>query len=66
MFFEYLAAAVDKKSSQDPAAFVREVSEIIQQMHGDGTLLRLSQQYYGEDFTTAASGFDIRALSQFP
>ena len=66
MFFEYLAAAADKKSSQDPVAFVRKVSEIIQQMHSDGTLLRLSQQYYGEDFTTAASEFDIHALSQFP
>ena len=66
VFFEYLATAVDKKSSQDPVAFVREVSEIIQQMHSDGTLLRLSQQYYGEDFTTAASQFDVHALGQFP
>ncbi len=66
VFFEYLAAAVDKKSSQDPVAFVRQVTEIIQQMHGDGTLLSLSQQYYGEDFTTAASQFDVGRLGQFP
>jgi polar amino acid transport system substrate-binding protein len=66
VFFEYLATAIDKESSQDPVAFVRKVSEIIQQMHSDGTLLKLSQQYYGEDFTTAASQFDIHALGQLP
>ena len=66
VFFEYLAAAIDKKSSQDPVAFVRKVSEIIQQMHSDDTLLRLSQQYYGEDFTAAASQFDVHALGQLP
>jgi polar amino acid transport system substrate-binding protein len=66
VFFEYLATAVDKKSNQDPVAFVQKVSEIVQQMHGDGTLLRLSRQYYGEDFTTAASQFDVHALGQFP
>ncbi len=66
VFFEYLAAAIDKKSSQDPVGFVRKVSEIIQQMHSDGTLLRLSQQFYGEDYTTEASQFDIASLDQFP
>ena len=66
VFFEYLATAIDKKSSQDPVAFVRQVTEIIQQMHGDGTLRRLSQQYYGQDFTTAASQFDVYALDQLP
>jgi polar amino acid transport system substrate-binding protein len=66
VFFEYLAAAIDKKSSQDPASSVQKVSEIIQDMHQDGTLLRLSQQYYGQDFTTAASQFDITGLSQIP
>jgi len=66
VFFEYLAAAVDKKSSQAPVPFVQRISEIVQQMHSDGTLLRLSQQYYGEDFTTAASQFDVQGLGQFP
>jgi polar amino acid transport system substrate-binding protein len=66
VFFEYLAAAIDKKSSQDPVGFVARVSEIIQQMHSDGTLLRLSQQHYGEDFTTEASQFDVSAIGQLP
>ena len=66
VFFEYLAVAIDKKSSLDPTSFGQKVSETIQKMHQDGTLLRLSQQYYGEDFTTAASQFDITGLTQIP
>lgn len=66
VFFEYLSTAMDKKSSQDPVSFVRKVSQIIQQMHDDGTLLKLSQQYYGADYTTAASRFDIISLQQIP
>jgi polar amino acid transport system substrate-binding protein len=59
IFFEYLAAAIDKKHSKDPISFVKKVSEVIQQMHSDGTLLKLSQQYYQTDLTTAAAKFDI-------
>jgi polar amino acid transport system substrate-binding protein len=66
VFFEYLATAIDKKSNQDPIAFVRQVTGLIQQMHSDGTLLQLSQRYYAEDFTTTASQFDIDALGQLP
>lgn len=66
IFFEYLAAAIDKKHSKDPISFVKKVSEVIQQMHSDGTLLKLSQQYYETDLTTAAAKFDISSLAQFP
>jgi len=66
VFFEYLAAAIDKKSIQNPISFIKKVNEVIQGMHQDGTLLRLSQQYYKKDFTTAASQFDITSLSQSP
>jgi polar amino acid transport system substrate-binding protein len=66
VFFEYLAVDVDKKHSKDPVSLVYKVNEIIQQMHNDGTLLKLSLQYYGEDLTTAAGQFDIDALGQLP
>ncbi len=66
VFFEYMAAAIDKKSGQDPVAFVRKVSEIIQEMHKDGALLKFSQKHYGQDFTTAAGRFDLRKLNQPP
>jgi polar amino acid transport system substrate-binding protein len=66
VFFEYLAAAVDKASTKDPVPFVKKVTEIVQQMHSDGTLLNLSQKYYGTDLTTAAAKFDVNALKQYP
>lgn len=66
VYYDYVAAAVDKKSTRNPVPFVRKVTEVVQQMHRDGTLEALSQQYYGGDFATAASKFDIEALEQFP
>jgi polar amino acid transport system substrate-binding protein len=64
VFTEYLAAAIDKHSSKDPTALLQKASQIVQDMHEDGTLVRLSQQYYGLDFTTAASQFDVQSLGQ--
>ncbi len=66
IFFEYLAAAIDKKSGKDSTSLVKKVSDVIQQMHSDGTLLKLSQQYYKTDLTSAAAKFDINSLAQFP
>jgi polar amino acid transport system substrate-binding protein len=66
VFIEYLGVAIDKKSNKDSVSLAKKVNEIIQQMHSDGTLLRLSQQYYGQDLTTAAGKFDLQSLNQFP
>jgi polar amino acid transport system substrate-binding protein len=66
IYYDYVAAAVDKKGSKDAASFMLRVTEIIQQMHQDGALLKLSMQYYGGDFTSEASRFDFSALNQFP
>jgi polar amino acid transport system substrate-binding protein len=65
VYFEYLAAAFDKASSRDSAPLAQKVSEIIQALHADGTLLQLSQQYYGEDLTSAGATFDLDALAQW-
>jgi|Deesub1362B_J571_1020462.scaffolds.fasta_scaffold08680_2 polar amino acid transport system substrate-binding protein len=65
VFFEYLAAAVDKAAGKDPIPLILRVSEIINEMHQDGTLQRLSQQFYGLDLTSAAGEFDLDALGQF-
>jgi len=65
VFFEYLAAAFDKSGSKDPISFIEKVNELIQQMHADGTLLKLSQQWYMTDLTSAAAKFDITQLKQW-
>jgi polar amino acid transport system substrate-binding protein len=62
VYFEYLAPAIDRGSSLNPLSFIAKVSEIVSALHKDGTLLQLSQQYYGTDLTSAAATFDA---SQF-
>ncbi len=57
IYFEYLAGAVDRNASKNPVPFVEKVSEIIKAMHADGTLKRLSEQYYGVDLAAAAAAF---------
>jgi polar amino acid transport system substrate-binding protein len=65
VYFEYLAAAVDVSSTPDPASFVQKITDVILELHADGTLLQLSQKYYGLDLTTAAGLFDWEMLGQF-
>jgi polar amino acid transport system substrate-binding protein len=51
-FIEPLGVAIDKKSPEDPKAFLEEVSGIIEEMHSDGTLIRFSKKWYeGVDLT---------------
>jgi polar amino acid transport system substrate-binding protein len=66
VYFEYLAGAVDKASTPDPVPFLKKISEVIQGLNTDGTLLTLSTKYYGIDLTTAAASFDLAALKQWP
>jgi polar amino acid transport system substrate-binding protein len=52
VFYEPLAAAMDRNSELDPASLVEEVSAIVEEMHSDGTLTRLSKKWYdGLDLT---------------
>ncbi|HEX3001597.1 MAG TPA: transporter substrate-binding domain-containing protein [Methanoregula sp.] len=64
VFYDYDGAAVDKKSSRNPGSFVRKVSGIIQEMNEDGTLLRFSEQYYGQDLVSETARFNTSALGQ--
>jgi polar amino acid transport system substrate-binding protein len=51
VFYEPLAAAADKSATLDPTSLIAKVSEIIDQMHQDGTLTQLSMKWYGSDLT---------------
>lgn len=55
LFYEPLAAAIDAGSRLDPDSFVDRVSEIIDEMHSDGTLTQLSEKWFDVDLTTRAS-----------
>jgi polar amino acid transport system substrate-binding protein len=65
VYFEYLAAAFDKASGKSSIPLAQKVSELLKAMHADGTLLKLSQQYYGLDLTSAADTFDLSMLKQW-
>ena len=57
VFSEHLAVAFDKKSSADNTSLRKKVSQIISQMHEDGTLSNLSRQHFdGRDYTKQQSG----------
>ena len=56
LYNEPLAAAIDKEGQLDPTSFVQKVSDIINQMHQDGTLTQLSMKWYGTDLTTTTQG----------
>ncbi len=66
LYHDVSAVAVDRMSSRDPLPFVGKLTEIIQQMHQDQTLLKLSNQFFGGDFTTLAAQYDAGVLTQSP
>ena len=47
LFYEPLAAAIDKSSKLDPTSFASAADQIVQDMHADGTLTDLSKKWYG-------------------
>lgn len=51
LFYEPLAVAIDRSSELDPTSFVKRVSEIVDEMHADGTLTQLSEKWFGYDLT---------------
>jgi polar amino acid transport system substrate-binding protein len=51
VFFEPLSVAIDRSSQLDPQRLVDRISEIIEEMHEDGTLTELSMKWYGVDLT---------------
>jgi polar amino acid transport system substrate-binding protein len=53
VYSEDLAAAVDSGSTLSADSLLAEVNRIINQMHSDGTLSNLSNEWFGEDLTKA-------------
>jgi polar amino acid transport system substrate-binding protein len=53
LYYEPLSVAVDRRSQLDPTSLVDRISEIIEEMHDDGTLVELSEKWYETDLTVA-------------
>jgi polar amino acid transport system substrate-binding protein len=57
IYYEPLSIAFDRNDPVDNASLVQAVSQIVDDMHSDGTLTDLSMKWYGTDLTTtSASG----------
>ena len=63
-FSMYPTGFVDKGSGLSETAFVAKVDEIMAAAHADGTMKQLSMQWFGTDYATAASAFDLSLLKQ--
>jgi polar amino acid transport system substrate-binding protein len=53
LYYEPLSVAIDRSSQLDPMSLVDRISEIISEMHDDGTMVELSEKWYGTDLTIA-------------
>lgn len=51
LYYEPLSVALDRNSQLDPTRLLERISEIIEEMHEDGTLSELSSKWYGVDLT---------------
>jgi polar amino acid transport system substrate-binding protein len=51
VYQEPLSVAIDRNSELDPQSLVDRISEIIEEMHEDGTLSELAEKWYGIDLT---------------
>ncbi len=66
ILFGYACVTVDRFGNRDPSSFLAEITRIIQSMHADGMLKKLSMQHLGIDLTQEAAAFDISKIDQTP
>jgi polar amino acid transport system substrate-binding protein len=66
LLFAYASVTMDRSSGRDPIRLLNEITKIIQEMHRDGTLKKLSIEYQGLDLTQEASRFDLTSIKQTP
>ena len=64
LFYGYSAPAIDRRSGRDPVAFLARINEIIKGLQADGTMTRLSQQFFGSDLASQAASFDLSSIGQ--
>ena len=66
LLFAYASVTLDRSSGRDSTRLLNEITKIIQEMHRDGMLKKLSIEYQGLDLTQEASRFDLNSIKQAP
>jgi len=64
LWFAYASVTFDRTSRRSQARLLDEVSDIIRELHANGTLQRWSMEYQGIDLTREAARFDLSSLGQ--
>ncbi len=64
LWFTYASVTFDRSSRRDQTRIVDEVSNIIRELHANGTLQKWSVEFQGVDLTQEAARFDITSLQQ--
>ena len=63
-YIAYIGGALDRTQAAPAKTFFDRVNRIVEQLHADGTLARLSRMYFGTDYASAAADFDLSAIGQ--
>jgi len=57
---------MDRSSKRDVGNLLNEINLIINDLHENGMLKQLSEEYQGQDLTQEAAQFDISFINQLP
>jgi polar amino acid transport system substrate-binding protein len=63
-YFTQKTGYVDRDLTLDPKAFVERISAVISDLHGQGKLKALSQEFFGSDYASPAAAFDLSDIGQ--
>ena len=63
-YIAYIGGALDRTQAAPAKTFFDRVNRIVEQLHADGTLARLSRRYFRTDYASAAADFDLSAIGQ--
>ena len=66
LLFTYAAIALDRSSKRDVGSLADQINIIINELHQNGSLKRISEKYQGQDLTQEAAKYDLSALNQNP
>ncbi len=63
-YVAYIGGALDRASPTPTQTFFDRVNVILQRLHADGTLVRLSRKYFKKEYASAAARFNLSAIRQ--
>ncbi len=63
-FYTQKTGYADRGLTLDPGPFLDRINAAVRDLHTQGKLKALSEQYFGTDFATAAGAFDLASIGQ--